>query len=179
MNQAEISVPNPYSNEQRAAMQEWFFQVWEDGNKCETNLVESCLKAHEGSMVSREFAAAVSLARYFELINNASIGLKGRFTAEEVESLLDAFDCPTFDVQARGVMAKRYLDAVGLGFLDDEEVEALEARSGAARVYTKLTQLTEVEELALSDVLECASAGRDEGRNYAMSRLTVTEAEVV
>lgn len=179
MNQVENNVQAQYSNEQRAAMQEWLFQVWEDAHKSERNLVERFMKAHEGSMVSREFAAAVSLARYFELINNATLGLKGRFTAEEVESLLEAFNCPTFDVQGTGVMADRYLDVVGLGFLDAVEVEALEARSGAVGLYKKLTQLTEVEELALSDVLECAWAGREKGLSYAMSRLTVAPTGVM
>jgi len=152
--------------------QEMRLAAWKDDHEWEQGFVEQCLEAHEGDEVSRAFAVAVSLVRYFGLINNASLGVKGLFTAEEVVRLLDAFPRPTIDICGSVKLVEMYFDGLG--------VEALEVDSVEARLGEKLAKLTELEQVAVVEVLECAWSDRVVGPvAYAMSRLAVPQPDVV
>lgn len=171
MNQVENSTQAQHANQKGAELQQMVLRAWKDEHAREQSLVECCMQAHEGEQVSREFVTEVSLSRYFGLVNKASLGLRGLFTGEEVEQLVNAFPHPTINIHGSVVLAEMYFDGLG--------VEALETGSVEARLYEKLAKLTDLEQVAVVDVLECAWSDRVVGPvAYAMSRLTVAQSEV-
>lgn len=171
MNQVENNVQAQHANQKGAEVREWVLQMWTDDNACEQNLVERRLKAHESELVSREFATSLSLSRYFRLINRATQTLEGLFTAEDVKRLLHTFPREIIDSSGAVPLAERYFDGLG--------VEALASESEEVRLYEKLAKLTDLEQVAVVDVLECAWSDRVVGPvAYAMSRLTVAQSEV-
>lgn len=81
--------------------------------------------------------------------------MKALVTTEEVVRLVDAFPHPTINIQGSMALAVRYFDCQG--------VETLETDSVEARLYEKRAKLTDLEQVAVVDVLECGWSDREVG----------------
>lgn len=167
----QVATSNTESNQASSgmtALQKEEFEYWKDAYQRERDIVEHSLQAHECELVSREFAAVLCLAKYFELINKARLSLQGFFTEDEVFRLVNSLNYPR--LESWKVLAMYYSDMV-------EEI--LPEDSDEYRLCVKLAGLSDIQQAAVVDVMECAwSDGVVGPFAYAMKHLGVAHSEV-
>ncbi|WP_133091847.1 hypothetical protein [Thauera propionica] len=139
------------------------YRHWLDSNPGVLDRIEERTRERVADDVSEGHINAISLARYYRIVDVARQEVKGVFTDAEVLMLLDG--SPT------SVMSGELNERVASLYYSEFGEEALSRDSMQYKLCKKLAGLTRLQELGLIDIIECAWRNPANGLEYAMAHL--------
>lgn len=139
------------------------YRFWLDSNPGILDWVEGRTRERVAKDVSESHVTALSLARYYRVVDVARQEVKGMFTDGEVLMLLNG--SPT------SIMAGELSERVANVYYSELGEESLSRDSTQYKLCKKLAGLTRLQELALIDIIECAWRNPANGPEYAKAHL--------
>lgn len=146
------------TEDQRASYQHWL-----DSNPGVLDWAEERTRERVAKDVSEAHVNALSLARYYRVVDVARQEVNGMFTDAEVLVLLNG--SPT------SIMTGELSERVANLYYSEFGEESLSRDSMQYKLCEKLAGLTRLQELGLIDIIECAWRNPANGLEYAMAHL--------